>query len=157
MKYLAHFSVACLLVLFSLSPAAHAEAWPDGPYPNKSAYWANKDVSSFVVQDAWKTADIIGFDDLQNEVTSLRSENSRLQNKLSNLESRLQLLEDSRPSQSSVVNTTVVQEADMSRVAALEKEMKIQGMVISMMEVNIGSLYARMDQLLAPILKKLGL
>lgn len=155
--------IAFLGLSFLLVKTAEAEVWPNGPYINYSTYWENKGIDPLVVRDAWKYADIVGFDKAKLEqgaeaytrVEAVEMENRRLQNKINNLESRLSSLE--REPQIQTVENTIVQQADMSAVTALEKRVSILEGVISMLEVNIGSIHARIDQLLAPVFQKLGL
>lgn len=143
--------------------AQAAPAWPNGPYINYSAYWENKDMSAIQVRDVWKYADVMGFDKANFDravqasltVESLEQMNANLRRQVDDLESRLRILENRSPAVP--LNTTIVQEADMSRVTSLEKRVSVLEQVISMLEVNIGSIHARIDQLLAPVFKRLGL
>jgi predicted RNase H-like nuclease (RuvC/YqgF family) len=92
--------------------------------------------------------------DLKARIAYLEPDNATLKQKVAQLALSCQGTQSSQatvyqPTQT-VVQTTVT---DNSRIAALEAKVKNDENIMSMMEVNIGSLYARMDQLLAPIKK----
>lgn len=123
------------------------------------------EISADEIVSAYRSAGIVGFDKgkqdaafaLVSEVQLLRNANSSLQATIDQLDARIRRLEAVSPSASvaptsQAINTTVVEQADMSRVAALEKEVRIQGQTISMMEVNIGSIYAYVDQKIAHVI-----
>lgn len=129
-----------------------------------------------VVRDAWKAASITGWngpsapqptgtgmDDLKARVTSLENQNATLQSQLQMLTQKVNQLASSQ-GQQPIVAAPVVQTVTQTvsgdlgtRLAAVEKRIKELDMITAMLDVNIGSLYARMDQLLDPIKKILKL
>lgn len=127
--------------------------------------------STAKLMDAWETAAIIGWtgpvastgDDSKTRIIALEQQNSTLQSQVQALTQKVNQLASAQGQQPVAVAPIIQSSAPTvsgdfgSRLAAVEKRIKELDMITSMAEVNIGSLYARMDQLLAPIKKVLKL
>lgn len=162
MRYLAP-----LAIIAALAPQITLAAPLQGPFVNHSGMTESEiyaGIGRGYVEAAYVYSAIVGTEAVASvqDIALLRAENASLRSQLSDMESRIRRLENAGPSVAAApvpqsVNTTVIQQADMGRVDALEKRVKTVEMVVSMIEVNVGSIYAYVDQALAPIRKVLGL
>jgi len=167
------YYVASLAVIVILAPQIAGATPLPGPFINHSdmtEYDIYNGIGHSYIEASYVYAAIVGFDKVKQdaaassvqEIMSLRSENSTLRSQLSDLESRVRRLENAGPIVSSVstpinTNTTIIEQADMTRVAAVEKRLNILEQYLYMVEQRIGELYARVNMLIAPVYKALGI
>ncbi len=127
-----------------------------------------------VIMSAWSNAAIVGWtgptepvqDNSKARIDTLESQNTSLQTQINQLMQKVNQLASQQgqtpisvtPPAPIIQNITQTIPGDFgTRLSSVEKDVKVLQGVVSMMEVNVGSLYARMDQLLAPIKKILKL
>lgn len=101
-------------------------------------------------------------DDIKQRITTLETQNTYLTTRLDELTQRVarnegQTVQTTQPAP--IVQTiTQVQPSDYgTRISTLEARVKVLDMITSMADVTVGSHYSRVDQLVAPLYKKLGI